>query len=116
MDAEYLKEKARMTKKCTIKCTECLLDMAHNRKRMGCKIFEVRYPEKAVAIVEKWSKEHPVKTRQDEFLERFPNARKDDNGVIMTCPYYIGVINDCGVDCSNCWECREKYWLEEVEE
>lgn len=20
------------------------------------------------------------------------------------------------VDCSNCWECREKYWLEEVEE
>lgn len=83
---------------------------------MSCTQLLTENPEKIVPIIERWSKGLPKKTRQDKILEVFPNARKDDDGVIMVCPYYIGVINNCGVDCSNCWECREKYWLEEVEE
>ena len=30
--------------------------------------------EKVVQIVEQWAKEHPVKTRQSEFLKLFPDA------------------------------------------
>lgn len=30
--------------------------------------------EKVVSVVEKWAKEHPVKTRQSKFLEQFPAA------------------------------------------
>lgn len=43
-------------------------------------------PEKYVAIVEKWSAEHPIKTRQSEFLKMFPNAPLRENGSIAICP------------------------------
>lgn len=117
MDAvEYLKEKDRMCQSHATICYGCPIYEMGRDTDLDC-IETIRENKKqAVEAVEKWSKEHPKKIRQDKILEVFPNARKDDNGVIMICPYYTGVINDCGVDCSNCWECREKYWLEEVEE
>lgn len=96
-------------------CEGCPLKVGINSFKR-CDIFLIRCPKEAVPIIEKWSKEHPKKTRQDKFLENFPDARKDDNGVIIICPYDIGVTNNCGVDCSDCWECREKYWLAEVDE
>ena len=71
-------------------------------------------PETAVDIVEKWTKEHPHKTRQSEFLELFPNATLDENGVIRICPNYIDSTVKCytEVDCKDC--CKE-YWSKEVE-
>lgn len=44
--------------------------------------------EGVVASVEQWSKDHPAKTRQSEFLKMFPKAEiKDD--VLWMCPKYI---------------------------
>lgn len=42
------------------------------RGEEGCAIFGARKPylEKLVADVEKWSKEHPQKTRRQDFLEK----------------------------------------------
>lgn len=115
MDAvKYFKEKARMTKDCGIDCISCPLSHFNNGLLdIGCEALENHYTEKAVEIVEKWAKEHPINTRQGEFLKMFPNARLDNNGVIEICPkLFDSTINlDCDVGCSDC--CKE-YWLKEV--
>ena len=72
------------------------------------------YVEKAVTAVEQWAKEHPVKTRQSEFLEQFPGASVSD-GTLDIRPCIIEKTVKCialeGKDCDNC---RREYWLEEV--
>ena len=68
--------------------------------------------EKCISIVEKWSAEHPVKTRQSELLKMFPDA-EIENGIAVACPKSL----DKNVECMplNCDECTRKYWLAEVE-
>lgn len=67
--------------------------------------------EEIVRCVDQWAKEHPVKTRQSEFLKMFPNARIDD-GVIFLGPCAIDKSHKCKLDCKKC--CRD-YWLQEVD-
>jgi len=55
-------------------------------------------------------------TRQDKFLEMYPNTRLDGYKVIGICPYDIGEmsIDKCEAqEC--CLDCKKKYWHEEVE-
>lgn len=72
----------------------------------------------AVAIVEKWAKEHPRKTRNSEFLKHYPNARVDCHGVIDICPKAVDEeytpVNGCSKP-SCCDECSNEYWMQEVE-
>lgn len=71
-----------------------------------------------VAIVEEWSAAHPRKTRQSVFLEQYPDAKIDDDGVIAICPTafssaYRDDIGKCAwVTCS---KCRSEFWSQEVE-
>lgn len=62
----------------------------------------------------KWAKEHPLKTRQSEFLKMFPNAAIDeDDGILCIKPCAI----DGSIECTNgkgCDDCHRKYWLTEV--
>lgn len=59
----------------------------------------------------KWEP-RPKKTRQDEFLEMFPNAKTVDS-VINICPKRIDKKFD---RCTySCIECHKDYWLQEVE-
>lgn len=67
------------------------------------------------AIVSNWCKEHPVKTRQDKFLEMFPNASMH-NTVIDICPCKVDHDYDCKNTIGRCRECKKSYWLAEVEE
>lgn len=73
MDAvEYLKTLHRM---CTCECcSQCEFG-----KRLSvletCTDWRKTHPDESVAIVEKWAKKHPVKTRQSVFLKHYPNAR-----------------------------------------
>lgn len=74
--------------------------------------------EKVVKIVEEWSAAHPRKTRQDVFLEQWPNAEFDCQGVIAVDPCDVdktmhGKDGDC-YNC-NCDDCRAKFWAQEVE-
>ena len=122
MDAvEYLKAKQRMLKSdkeehCNISCNICPFYMQEPTTGIRCKGFEVAYPDKAVAIVEKWAAEHLVKTRQSEFLKAFPNVSMC-NGVIDINPCDLdtgynppkGCIQECG-------DCRQDYWLAELPE
>lgn len=122
MDAvEYLKAKARMTKRgdgavCNISCKDCPIGIDNNGVETNCRKLESYYPEKAVEIIEQWAAEHPIKTRQSEFLKMFPDAQQDGCGVIAINPCKLNICYK--PNCTNnddCGECRKEYWLAEVE-
>lgn len=113
MDAvEYEKTKYRL---CRSKdsCFECPLQ---DKENCGCIADTIEYVENAVPIVEQWAKEHPVKTRQSEFLKAFPNAPIDKgNGVLFVDPCTVDSTQKGNKYCSiSCTTCRKNYWLAEV--
>lgn len=116
----YFAEKRRMTEKhklnggayiCELNCTECPLSRLNNdaSDKMLCFDFEAIYPEKAIAIVQKWSDEHPQKTYLSEFLNNYPNVQLYEVGTPKgICPYHLGLMDkdDCPKtyrDCVKCW-------------
>ena len=119
--AKLIKDYARMCdKKRGIDCDVCELNK--NKKYSSCELFMMKEPEKAVEIIEEWSAEHPIKTRQSEFLEQYPEVAKDEHGVIDIAPCAIeksrfrknsGRI--CNTPKKPCRQCRHEYWNEEVE-
>ena len=74
-----------------------------------------------VQIVEQWAKEHPVKTRQSEFLKQWPDAEIGDDGLpsVAPCQLYKDMEekDENGVCCKNCGcgICRRDFWLKEIE-
>lgn len=115
---------ARMCNKNSAKCDECPLTLINNGKHEFCDDFIRQSPDKANEIILKWCEEHPIKTRQEKFLEMFPNAEINKDGVIEIFPCniekdrYIGDCHSCSREhgFSGCSECRRNYWSEEVEE
>lgn len=122
MDAvEFLKTLCRM---CNCECYNCEF-----KKRLSgfetCTVWRKTHPEEAVAIVEKWAKEHPIKTRQSEFLKQYPEARIDKaTGVLTICPAELtkecrddrGACGAYSVETCVCEPYRREFWLAEVEE
>lgn len=114
--ANYFNEKRRMTKLtntgvCAIGCANCPLSKKNNGTGNLCTDFELCYPEKAIAIVQKWSDENPPKTYLSEFLKNYPNTLLNDDGTPKRiCPYELGLIskNNCRINrinrnCVECW-------------
>lgn len=58
-----------------------------------------------VEFVERWSKNHPQKTRLQDFLEKYPNAPIEVDGTPKVCCENLGYSKDCNaeVDCVSCW-------------
>lgn len=113
MDAvEFLKTFGRM---CNTECTKCEFWKRRIRSE-SCTSWQKNHPEEAVAIAEKWAAEHPVKTRQSEFLKHYPGARITIDGYLHACP--MDVFSDTGINCNvqPCFECRKSFWLAEVED
>lgn len=82
----------------------------------SCLRWCFEHPEEAVSIVEKWSSEHPVKTRQSEFLKLHPNADIRE-GILNLCPKRIDLNSVNEDECIDlgCSNCKKKYWFAEVE-
>lgn len=114
----YFAEKRRMTEKrklnggayiCKLDCANCPLNSLNNgtNDKISCSDFEALYPEKAIAIVQKWSDEHPRKTYLSEFLKNYPNAPLEDDGAPEICLSSLGLTNynGCknGITCLECW-------------
>lgn len=116
MDAvKYLKELDRMCRAHQA-CDGCpILDCG----KIGCGVSDSAPIElvDTVEIVEQWAKDHPVRTRQSVFLERYPNATIDASGNIGICPAAIEGKN-CNDICNGtgCRECRSNYWNQEVQD
>lgn len=108
---EFFSELRRMCKS-TSYCTKC--------EYHGDKCDNViELLEKTVANVEQWSKEHPRKTRQDVFLEQWPEAKIED-GVLQLCPCMISASHrdaqgGCTATQHQCSDCRREFWMQEVE-
>jgi len=104
MDAvEYLKAKSRICK--LGGCGACILGKFDDG---NCGTYD--FPEQVVEIVEKWSKEHPVKTYKDVFLEMLPKAPLNEKGHPKCCPSSLfnldercPMVNDSETSCTDCW-------------
>lgn len=102
----YFNEKARMTKRCELGCSNCPLN---KDKILSCIAFQMLYPEKAIATVQKWSDEHPQKTFLSEFLKHYPNAELN-HGVPKICLRKLRAVSGCAktkkgdlISCAECW-------------
>lgn len=87
-----------------------LLDICANEDR-----FKNGYDE-LIDYVEKWSKDNPLKTRQEVLVKRFPYQRLDADGLSPICPrdFDTRIKRDrCDDDCH---ECRKKYWTSPADE
>lgn len=109
----YLSEEARMTKSsdvgvCRISCNHCPLSRFNNGEEMLCTELELKHPEKAIEIVQRWSDTHSQKTYLTEFLKHYPNVQLYDTGIPKwICPYHLGLMSkdNCRKDhnCVECW-------------
>lgn len=120
MDAvKFLVTRDRMCGSFNGRCNGCEVN-----DRMGvddmCIYYMAKHPQEVVEIVERWGKEHPLKTRQSEFLKMFPRAERGEDGLIGFCPEDIDSKFECslkwGSGHDNCANCRKKFWLAEIED
>lgn len=71
-----------------------------------------------VNVVEKWAAAHPRKTRQDVFLEQWPEAYiEPTTDALFIKPCHIEKSMDGSQECciSHCADCRREFWGKEVE-
>ena len=114
MDAvEYVKQRERM---CDY-YSDC--DKCPAKEVIGC--ANITKISQMVPIVEKWAKEHSVKTRQSEFLKQWPDAEIGYDGLPTVAPCQLNIeLLQCESqkDCEDrgvCNKCRRDFWLKEVE-
>lgn len=119
---EYEKVRIRMCRTMILKeggCEACpLFNGLKRRCGFAASIAENMDEDvikKNVDIVIKWAKDHPVKTRQSEFLKLFPNAPKSGR-VLDICPQNLNIDYMPPKRCENisCGACKTDYWNEEV--
>lgn len=109
MDAlKFMKERRRMCDYYS-RCFEC-----PRADEPNCNIEEMSNEEleNFVNAVEQWSKEHPQKTRLQDFKEKYPNMKLRDSGIPWACCSYLGYCESCNEAKSNCAVC----WNTPVEE
>lgn len=105
---KFVKERNRMCKSFGGSCDGCPAN-----KNTCCDAFE--WQEELITIVDEWSKEHPHKTRQDLFLEQYPDVSLS-YGIINIKPCQIVRNHTYGECCiTDCPQCRKEFWTQEVE-
>lgn len=82
----------------------------------ACNVVRYVTPE-YIADVEKWSQEHPRKTRQDVFLSVYPNAKMDKRSrTVNVLPCLVDKSWSAnGCQNNDCAVCRRQFWMQEVE-
>lgn len=93
-------------------CSDCPLCKASKQRCTCCTEYCSNYPEEAEEILTKWAEEHPQKTILMDFLEKYPNAKLDDDGTPEgPCPFHLGyddddddcIYGDVYDSCKKCW-------------
>lgn len=116
MDAvKFIEERKRLCEMYA-NCSEC----PANDNGGGCK-FNITIGDEAtkqIKLLEEWSAAHPRKTRQDVFLEQYPEASLDGHSVLRICPSFVGGDIPEKYKCiclTDCSACRREFWMQEVE-
>ena len=104
------------------------LDKVDRLNKRGSTEEKMRYNDyrtardntRAVKFVERWAAEHPIKTRQSEFLKMFPNVILNDKGQPSLCAKLLDTtyhrVGGCGLDVDTCQRCMDNFWGQEVED
>ena len=69
---------------------------------------------KIVKNTEEWAAAHPRKTRQDVFLDQWPEARIDKAGILEIFPCAVSATfrnkRECCTSDFSCVDCRREFW------
>lgn len=115
MDAvEFIKTRARICRAYE-DCENCPLDFFCTEEYIEQDSDD--FIDRVVKETKQWAKEHPVKTRQSEFLKMWPEVTVDKHGVcnLEPCNLCPSMLNSDGCSISNCDKCRRDFWLKEIE-
>lgn len=126
MDAvKFIEERDRMCKSFEHECEKCpafiaCTDASYSSCAYAVILKSSMDAKDQVAIVEKWSVEHPRKTRQSKFLEQYPEADLNALGVISICPLRIIKNHEnsnrmCKTPGKTCDDCMQEFWSEEID-
>lgn len=117
---EFFKTADRLCKKGCAKCPIRKKDICMVRRMARLGDISVENIEEMVSKVEQWAKDHPVKTRQSEFLKMFPNAYLKTITRLLPCsldktlkPLRCAKYGYLSITC-RCDRCRDDYWNEGV--
>ena len=66
-------------------------------------VHDTKAIDEVIDAVEKWSQEHPRKTRLTDFLEKYPNAPLNAIGTPRLTPWHLGYCGD-----TPCYACEAK--------
>lgn len=118
--AKFIEERTRMCN--SFNSLECKGCPAFNAYELSCAVGQesTMSATDRIDIVEKWSTAHPHKTRQDVFLDQWPEAQVGDDGFLKLCPSTISSAhrNKYG-GCANygvsCYDCCRKFWMQKVD-
>ena len=98
---EFMNESARLCNAMKL-CAECPL-LGHCAFDKDTAADNARV-KKAIEIVEKWSKEHPVKTRWQLLCEQYPSIEESIKKCLC-CRKFGYDCPMCGtIDCEQCWD------------
>lgn len=103
-------------------CEECPVYKNDMCCMVGFDDDSIKSIEETVSKVEQWAKDHPAKTRQSEFLKKFPDAYLSAITRLLPCsldktlkPLRCAKYGYLSITC-RCDRCRDDYWNEEVSE
>ncbi len=67
------------------------------RKKCPMTVLECDKPDVQAIVdaLQKWSDEHPQKTRLEDLLEKFPNTPLREDGLLDFLPTRLGYCKDC---------------------
>lgn len=111
---EFIKTRARMCK--NLSCGQCPLKFFCSSSFFD----QVEIAEDGASVVEQWAKEHPVKTRQSEFLKQYHDAEIFNDTYLNICPALLSKEHrdddyNCYMVTLNCDKCKHDFWLKEIE-
>ena len=119
---DYLKAKGRLCKqylcgRCPLRACDTIGPTGYQAE-YSCIKLERDIPKQAIEIVEKWAKDHPVKTYLSVFLEKFPKAKVGKEGFPSICVSGLfnteKYCNDRSINCKECWNREYKEELNEI--
>ena len=117
---KLLRDYGRMCKNACDTGSRCeIATMAVGYDCTECQMWIADHPKEAIKAIEKWGADHPIKTRQSEFLKLHPNAESDSDGVLEIAPCVIDSTlrffqDGICIRGNNCIKCAQEYWSQEV--
>lgn len=91
----FLRERQRMCNSFKDGCKQCPLRDVSRYTEYTCSDYTYAHPETAIETVQKWSDEHPAKTRLEDLLEKYPGIVVESNGRPVFYPAALGYCNNC---------------------